>query len=161
MSRIRCVVAAIAALATVAATGASAATPKTVTMHFFSKLVYVRISDVNGRPLPANFRPVLGDRLSLAYDNYAGNHKHHAKRATASDHAVCILVSSSRAICDATLAIGGAMILVDDYVLGVPTNKGTLTLKISGGTGRYRGARGTVSTSTAGDDLDLTIKVSS
>jgi hypothetical protein len=159
MSRIRCAVASIAACVAIVAVGASAATAKTITLHFFSKQVYSRVSDASGHPLPPNSGPAVGDRISNASDDYVGNHKHHAKKATASDHVVCTVTGSGTALCDGTIAIGGSLILGDDFVLNFNSNAPT-TVKITGGTGRYRHAHGTVIAKTVGNNTDLTIKVS-
>jgi hypothetical protein len=159
MSRIRCVTAFVAACATIAAVGASAAAAKTVTMHFFSKQVYQRISDASGHPLGPHTAPAAGDRLSFASNDYIGNHKHHAKRATASDHVVCTLTSSGSGLCDGQIALGGSMIIGDDFVLNFNSNAAT-TVKITGGTGRYRHARGKIIAKTVGSTTtDLTIRV--
>ncbi len=157
MGRIRYAAASIAACATIVAVGASAAAAKTVTLHFFSKQVYSRTSDANGKPVTS---PVVGGRMSFASNDYAGNHKHHANRATASDHVVCTLTSNSSALCDGTIAIGGSMIIGDDFVLNFNSNAPT-TVKITGGTGVYRRARGTIVAKSVGNNTDLTISVSS
>ena len=159
MSPLKSAAASIAACAAILAVGASAAAAKTVTLHFFSKQVYSRISDQSGNPLPPNSAPAVGDRFSFASNDYVGNHKHHAKRPTASDHVVCTLTSTSAGLCDGTIAIGGSMILGDDFVLNFNSN--LTTLKITGGTGRYRHAHGTVIAKTVGNNTDLTVKVSS
>jgi hypothetical protein len=160
MSRVKYAAASIAACATIVGVGASAAAAKTLTLHFFSKQVYSRISDASGHPLPPNSAPAVGDRVSFASNDYAGNHKHHAKRATASDHVVCTLTSTSSGLCDGTVAIGGSMILGDDFVLNFNSSAAT-TVKITGGTGRYRHAHGIVIAKPVGNNTDLTIKVSS
>ena len=159
MSRMRCAAASIAACATLGAVGASAAAAKTVTLHYFSKQVYSRISDASGHPLAPNSAPAVGDRISNASDDYAGNHVHHAKQATASDHIVCTLISNSSALCDGMTAIGSAMILGDDFVISFASNAPT-TVKITGGTGIYRHAHGTIVAKTVANNTDLTIKVS-
>lgn len=159
MSRIRCVMASVAVCATIVAVGASAAAAKTVTMHFFSKQVYGRISNASGHPLAPNSRPAIGDRISFASNDYAGNHKHHAKRATASDHVVCTVISSSSGLCDGQIALGGAMLIGDDFVLNFNSNAATI-VKITGGTGRYRHAHGKIIAKTVtSNTTDLTIKV--
>ena len=160
MSRIKCAAASVVACATIIAVGASAAAAKTVTLHFFSKQVYSRISDASGHPLSPNSTPAVGDRLSFASNDYTGNHKHHAKQATASDHVVCTLTSPNSALCDGTIAIGGSMIFGDDFVLNFNSNAAT-TVRITGGTGLYRHAHGTVDVKSVGNNSDLTIAVSS
>jgi hypothetical protein len=160
MSRIKCAAASIAACATIIAVGVSAAAAKTVTLHFFSKQVYSRISDASGHPLSPNSAPSVGDRLSFASNDYAGNHKHHAKQATASDHIVCTVTSTSTALCDGTIAIGGSLILGDDFVFDFNSNAAT-KVTITGGTGLYRHAHGSVIAKSVGNNTDLTITVSS
>jgi TPP-dependent indolepyruvate ferredoxin oxidoreductase alpha subunit len=119
------------------------------------------MSDASGKPLPPNSAPAAGDRFSFASNDYAGNHKHHAKRATASDHVVCTVTSTSTPIglCDGTIAIGGSMIFADDFVVNFNSNN-VFKIKITGGTGRYRHAHGTVIVKSVGNNTDLTIKVS-
>ena len=120
--------------------------------------MYSRISDASGKPLSASSAPAAGDRISFASNDYVGNHKHHAKRATASDHIVCTLTSASTGLCDGTIAVGGAMILGDDFPFDFNSN--VTTVKLTGGTGRYRHAHGTVIAKSVGNNSDLTIKVS-
>jgi hypothetical protein len=134
--------------------------PRRVTLHYFAKQVYTRTSDASGKPLSPNSPLAVGDRFSFASNYYAGNHKHHAKQATASDHVVCTLTSTSTALCDGTIAIGSSMIIGDDFVLNFNSN--TTTVKITGGTGRYRRAHGTViAKSVSNIKTDVTINVSS
>jgi hypothetical protein len=157
MSRFKCAVASIAACATIVAVGASAATAKPVTLHFFSKQVYSRLSNASGQP--SNSAPAVGDRLSLANNDFVGNHKQHAKRPTASDYVVCTVTSTGAGLCDSVIAIGGSMIVADDSVLDFGSN--ITTFKITGGTGRYRHAHGSIIGKDVGSNTDLTIKVSS
>ena len=158
MSRVRCAAASVAACAMMVAVGASVAAAKPVTLHFFSKQVYLRISDASGHPLPSNSAPGVGDRFSFASNDYVGNHKHHAKRPTASDHVVCTLTSTSAGLCDGTIAIGSSLILGDDFVLNFNSN--ITTVKITGGTGRYQHAQGDVINKNVGNNSDVTIKIS-
>jgi hypothetical protein len=159
MSRIRCAATSIAACATIAAVATPAAAANAVTMHFFAKQVYFRGSDASGKQKPPNAMPVVGDRLSFADNYYAGNHKHHATKATASDHVDCTVTTTSTALCDGTIAIGGSMIIGDDFVINFNSN--ITTVKIAGGTGRYRRAHGTVTNkSVSNNTSDITIKLS-
>lgn len=159
MSRIRYVLASLAACGLVAALAAVPASAKTTTLHFFSKDVYMRLSDSSGKALSSNATPVAGDRLSIGSNDYVGNHKHHAKRATASDHIVCTIGTGGTGLCDGTIALGGAMLIGDDFVLNFASN-GPTVVNITGGTGRYRHAGGTVvAKSVSNSTTDLTIKV--
>lgn len=158
MSRFRCAAALIAAGAITAAVGAPLAAAKPVTMHFYSTQVYARFSDSSGKPLSSTAVPGAGTRLSAASNDYVGNHKHHALRPTASDHVVCTLTSSSTALCDGTFAIGGSLLLGDDFVLDFTSS--TTTIAITDGTGAYRHAHGTVHVKTLSSvKSDVTIKL--
>ncbi len=158
MNRIRCAAASMAVCATIVGIGASAAAAKSVTLHFFSKSVYTRVSNASGNSVSQSSGPAAGDRYSSASNDYVGNHKHHAKLATASDHIVCTLTSSSTSLCDGTIAIGGAMIFGDDFALNFNSSSPTV-VKITGGTGIYRHAHGTVIAKSVGKNSDVTIKV--
>ena len=80
---------------------------------------------------------------------------------TASDHVVCIVTSLSSGLCDGTFAVGGSLILGDDFVLHFTSNSPTV-VKITGGTGRYRHAHGTVTVKSVSNHTNnVTIKVSS
>ncbi|MGH2914381.1 MAG: hypothetical protein ACRDMX_05290 [Solirubrobacteraceae bacterium] len=150
---------AAALLAASPAADASAASARTVTMHFFSRLVYSRVSDSTGMRLPAHTAPSVTDRVSYASVDYVGSHKRHAKRATTSDTTNCILASSTSALCNGAFAVGGAMIIADDFVLQFPSTQRVTTIKITGGTGRFLRARGTITATPAGADLDVIVKV--
>jgi hypothetical protein len=149
-----------AALAVASTVGGAAA--KTVALHFFSKQVYFRLSYANGKPLPPTAPQSDAERISIAGNDYAGDDKQHAKQATASDHFVCIPRNSTPgALCDATFAIGGSMILADDFVFSFCCPPPPQTFKITGGTGLYVHAHGTVIAKAVGKGTDFTIKVSS
>jgi hypothetical protein len=161
MSRIGCVAVSIAAGLTMMAVGASAAAAKTVALHFFAKPVYSRISDAKGHPLSPNSGLVVGDRTNRAFDDYAGNHRNHAKLATASNDVACIVTGSSTLLCDETIAIGGSMIFGDDFTINFGS-KGATRTKITGGTGTYPQARGTIIAKTflgqPGPDLTIELR---
>lgn len=158
MSRIRFAIASLAACGLVTAFGVAPASAKTITLHYFSKQVYARISDPLGQKLPPNSKPANGDRLTFASNDYAGNQKHHAKRPTASDRVDCTITSPTGGICDAEIAIGGSMIFGDNFPISFTSN--TQKVIITGGTGRFRGASGTVTAKGGSrNTTNLTIKV--
>jgi hypothetical protein len=158
LSRIRLMIASLATCGLVAGVGALPASARTTTLRYFSKQVYFRISNRLGQRLPSNSKPAIGDRISFASIDYVGNHTHHAKKATASDHVDCTITSPSGGICDGQIAIGGSMILGEDFPFSLTSN--TQKVIITGGTGRYGGASGTVSaTSVSKNGTDLTIRV--
>jgi hypothetical protein len=156
MSRIRAASVLIALAAIVVTVGAPAAEAKRVSLHFFSRLVHTRISDAHGKAVPRNARLAVGDRITRASDDYVGNDRHHAARPTASDYIECTVTSRRSVLCSGVLAIGGSMILNEDFMVGSGA-RGPLVVRITGGTGRYRRARGKVTATVAGKNLNLTI----
>jgi hypothetical protein len=70
----------------------------------------------------------------------------------------CVVTSPTGGICDGTIAIGGAMIFGDNFPISFTSN--TQKVIITGGTGRFRGASGTVTAKGVGhNQTDLTIRV--
>jgi hypothetical protein len=136
---------------------AAPAVANSTTLHFFSKQVYSKFTGPTGKPLPPHTAPAPGDRVTFASDDYVGTGKHHAKRPTASDREDCTLTSPTAAICDGAIAIGGSMLFADNFTLNFSAK--VTTVKITGGTGRYRHAHGTVVATTLkhGNDLKVTV----
>lgn len=138
---------------------AAPASAKTITLHYYFKQVSVRFTDAAGHPQNRHKRPVagdLGEQLGLAYP---GNHNHHARRWTASWHLGCVFRSSKRATCDGQIAVGGSMLLVNGIYLNSGHN--STGVAISGGTGVFYRAHGTLTTVTAHNknNTDVTIRV--
>jgi len=151
----------LAASAMALSVGAAGASAKTTVYHFFSKGVYFHFSDSQGHPLPQNHKPQPGDRISAGSNDFVGNHQHHARRATASDHISCTIIDEQgNGLCDGSIAIGGSMIFADDFVIPFgaegPT---TQRIPITGGTGQFRRATGTVNVQSAGENSDLQVVV--
>lgn len=149
------------------ATAASApAGTSTLTLHYFSKSVFSHITDPAGHRLGPNVMPVPGDAFTAIDLNYAGNHKHHAKHWTATDHLRCVIVAPPGitgrvpVLCDGQIAIGGSMLLAD-HVAGSVSQFGASRVPVNRGTGKFSGYRGTtISTPIKGsNNSDLTIRV--
>jgi hypothetical protein len=96
--------------------------------------------------------PVAGDRLDIYASDFAGNHKQHAKKSTASEHTQCQFTAASpEPDCVSHVAIGGSLLVFT----GDPA-------KLIGGAGRYLGATGRViSNKTIGgsNDSDVVAKI--
>jgi hypothetical protein len=151
-----------AMLSLLVASGASAAT----TVHFFDKQVSSTFRGPNGQPLGPNATPTVGDSFENTDLYYVGNHKHHAKKWTATGHLVCTITSiagpmSGTATCDGQIAIGGSMLLAENAKLTF-SNSPTVVVPITGGTGKYRGAHGHVKSTSIGNtnNSDITITFS-
>lgn len=128
---------ALAALAIVAAP----ASAKTITLHYFVKQISLKVVNAAGHPVNHKRHAAgdVGDETGVAY---VGNRNHHAKRWTASFHLRCVLGSSGRSTCDGQIAIGGSMLLAEQIHPNSPGKLGRLP--ISGGTGIFQRAHGTM-----------------
>jgi hypothetical protein len=148
-----------AMLSLLVAGSASAAT----TLHFYDKQVSSVFKGPNGQPLSPNAVPTAGDSFENTDLYYVGNHKHHAKKWTASGHLVCTFTSitgpmSGTATCDGQIAIGGSMLLAENVALSFSSSP-TVVVPITGGTGKFRGAHGHVKSTGIGNtnNSDITI----
>jgi hypothetical protein len=142
-------VCALSVVAVLVATSASART-STITFHFFEKAVSFKITDAAGNPITpgANFTPAVGDVFVSTNLDYVGNHKHHAKKYTATDHVRCVFETAptatnpmATALCDGQIAIGGSMLLADQVTATLTQT--TTAAPINGGIGKYAGYHGT------------------
>jgi hypothetical protein len=146
------------ALATMAVVAAPASA-KTIALHYFSKQVSAKFTDAAGHPVNPNKPPVAGDVFDFNDVDYVGNHKHHAKHWTASDHLRCVFTSSTAATCDGQVAIGGSMLLANGIHPNFGANPSRFTL--NGGTGVFQGGHGTLTSVNIGktNNADITIRV--
>lgn len=122
----------------------------TKTLHFYEVQQTSSFTTPSGQMLGPNDAPSVGDILDSTSLDYVGSHKHHASKSTASDHINCVLLNaptnesqSAQARCSGQFAIGGHLILATS-VLVTLANNGISAVTINGGTGPYKGARGTV-----------------
>jgi hypothetical protein len=127
-------------------------------LKFFSRNVSASVTDPSGNP-PSGRGPAAGDKLVVTDLNFAGNHKHHARRYTSTDHLVCTFSGPATAVCDGQFTIGPSMLLSENVTVDLSGKQ--VTFPITGGTGEYRGAKGTiVNTSIAGSaNGDVVIKL--
>jgi hypothetical protein len=146
------------ALATMAVVAAPAS-GKTVTLHYFSKQVGVKLKDAAGHRINPKKPPVSGDVGDEFGVDYVGNHRHHSKHWTASYHLRCVFTSARRATCDGQIAIGGSMLLANGIHPNFAAN--SQRFAINGGTGVFQRATGTLTTVNIGktNDSDFTIRV--
>jgi len=82
-------------LAGLSLAGGSSAAAAPSTLHFFQRSTLYAIVSATGTPLPAEATPAAGDVLEDSDLDYVGNHSHHARNWTASDHVVCSLTNST------------------------------------------------------------------
>ena len=125
------------------AVAAAPASAKTTTLHFFEKTVSFTITDANGNPVSQNQQPAAGDRFVIINNEYAGNHKKHSKKPTATVHISCVVGSNGTGLCNAEFAQGSSMLLADFWTINLSSN-GANNVTINGGTGKFAHARGKV-----------------
>lgn len=128
------------------------------TLHFFQKSTFQAITTPTGAPLAADATPAAGDVVEDSDLDFVGSHTHHAKHWTVSDHLVCSLTDNTGgATCFGDFAIGGSLLFAD----GVTVAFGGTTVRVAltGGTGAYEGASGTVTAKEIGttNNADVTI----
>jgi hypothetical protein len=141
--------AALGALALWPAAGHAAG--RSQTLRFFDKPVSTTITKADGTVVhrPPYPEPTPGDAFDINSLEYAGNHRHHAARWTASSHEHCTVSTAAAPDCERHVAIGGSLLIFR----GDP---GTLT----SGTGRYQGATGrVVAVHPAAGGTDVVVKL--
>ncbi len=83
---------------------APAASAKKVTLRYFSKHTSTTFVNPQGLPLGPNSSPAVGEISDDTGIDFVGNHKHHARKATASDHLRCTITNftaiAGTATCD-------------------------------------------------------------
>lgn len=131
---------------------------KSTTLHFYSVEQTLTAADAAGQTL-SSLPPRLG--VGEHYDStdlyYVGNHKHHSSVFGASDHVTCSVTSATSQTCDQQIAIGSSLLLLNHVTLSTVVQ--TLTGPISAGTGKYKNAQGTVTSTNVGTTSNADIKI--
>jgi hypothetical protein len=149
---IRCMGAATVAIAIAcgaagAAAGGASATSHSpggpvTTLHIYAVDQYNAMFEANGQPMSPSAQPAPGDYIVGVDEDYLGTHLAHSKTSTGADNSVCTFTSPTTGICDQVIAMGGSLLLFDhvkvDFALKSPVSE------ITGGTGIFEGAHGTV-----------------
>jgi hypothetical protein len=125
---------AVAVTVAVALPASAQAAQKTHTLRFFDRTDRITMTHADGTvDSHPTAEPVPGDRLDVYASEFAGNHSHHAKKASGSNHVVCLFSEAPEPDCISHVAFGGSMLIFS----GDP---GT----VIGGAGRYLHASGRV-----------------
>lgn len=140
------VIGALCAVAILAAS-ATAAT----TLHFFDKQLSSTFTDPSGHPTGnSNTPPPSGSVIDITAIAYAGNSAHHATTPSASIHLSCVVTTAPKAVCFGQVAIGGSMLLADQFTVNLAGSDNPFsTVKINGGIGKLARAHGTIHTTPA------------
>jgi hypothetical protein len=151
--------------ALIAAAPASAATHET--WHLWSKQTSSLAFDASGNQVSdANATPTVGFVFAGADADYLGDHAKHGKKVVATDHLACTITQVDMAanvldtLCYGQVALPGGMVLFDHQTIDFAKNPTQFT--VTGGTGRYHGATGSMTADTYGaqtNDTDLVLRV--
>jgi hypothetical protein len=136
------------------------------TLHLFAKSQSNLTYQPNGQPVAdQNAAPSVGDYFAPTDIDYPGTAKNHGSTSTGADHLVCKLTqvgdTSAQAVCDGVIVYKGSLVYVDQQTVTVgPTSP--IQLPISGGTGQFHGAHGTVTATpvTNSNNTNITIAYS-
>ena len=151
----------IGAFCAVAIPAASANTA--TTLHFFDRNLSSTFTDPSGHSIGnSTTPPPSGSAVDSTAIGYAGNSAHHAKVPTASIHLDCIVTTAPKAVCFAQVAIGGSMLLANQFTVSLAGSESPFSkVEINGGIGKFAHARGTVHTTPVGtSDSNITITYS-
>ncbi|HEX5268103.1 MAG TPA: hypothetical protein VFW24_15155 [Acidimicrobiales bacterium] len=147
---------------TTAAGPSLSATPSA--LHFFLQSRSQGLFGPDGKAADPNQPPAVGDYFTDSDLVYTGNHSSHGATTIGSAHLLCAVTAVSgnggSGLCDGLIDLGGSMLVADHQSIDLTNNN--VKLNITGGTGRYQGAQGTLSSANVGNtnDTDLTISVS-
>jgi hypothetical protein len=137
--------------------GAASASTSPTSLHFFQKQTALTFYNASGQVIQGY--PPVGGHVREDDVDYVGNHSHHAKHWSATDHLYCNVVSApATADCFTEFSTGGSLIYADNLTVNLADSG---TLAIDGGTGTYVGYSGTYSSTTIGSsnnsDIVLTL----
>jgi hypothetical protein len=146
----RVFVAAVTAAVAFGGLFAAAAGAKSETLHFYQVQVGpTRFYNASGDPIrlnPPTTAPKPGDSFDETHLDYVGTAKQHASLWTVTDHFTCTLTSADSGKCDSQIAIGGSLLLSNNFSL--PTGAKAV-VAITEGTGAFHGIHGSFT------DVDL------
>ena len=115
--------------------------------HFFQKETALTFYNASGQVIQGY--PPVGGHVREDDVDYVGDHSHHAKHWSATDHLYCNVVSApATADCFTGFATtGGSLIYADNLTVNLAILG---TLAIEGGAGNYVGYSGTYASTTIG-----------
>jgi hypothetical protein len=149
--------AAVLVVAGVGSSGAAMAvspTPGTipVTISYYSVSTEMNMYTQNGQLITdPNATPVVGDYFVGTDNDYVGTQANHSMDVAATDHLFCLIVQApADAVCSGQIAMGTSMIFADNAMQNFSSNSTSQTYRITGGTGAYQGAQGTVTSTEIG-----------
>jgi hypothetical protein len=146
-------------LATQAPSAAPAgAAPSSIVLHLYQKSGVTTF--YNASNVVIQGYPPVGGHVKEDDEDFVGNHLHHAKRSTVTDHLYCTVVSApANALCFTEFATGSSLIYSDNAPINLAASSGPIPF--DGGTGQYAGYSGQVLSTSIGNsnnsDLVVTL----
>jgi len=141
-------------------TGPSASTTPT-TVNYYSVSTLSNLYTANGQPVAnPSTAPAVGDYVVSTDNDYTGTHTSHSVEVAATDHLYCLFTKApATATCSAQIATSTGMFLADNSVQNLAAQGQPQTYKITGGTGAYQGATGTVTVTpvSGSNNADITV----
>ena len=134
------------------------------TLHFFLHSQRQGLFGPDGKRGNPNQPPAVGDYFTDSDIVYTGNHSRHPAARIGSAHLLCAVTAvagnGGAGVCDGLIDLGGSLLVADHQ--SVDLSGKSVKLDITGGTGRYEGAQGTLTSADVGNtnDTDLTLSVS-
>jgi hypothetical protein len=133
------------------------AAPATMVLHYYQVQTALTFSDASN-VVVHHYPPLNGHVLEDDVD-YVGNQSSHATTWAVSDHLFCTVVSMpANAKCYAVFAGDDGIIYSDNFAVDLAGNGDTIP--VNGGTGRFAGYRGSLTSTTIGDTNDSVVVIS-
>ena len=116
------------------------------TWKFYSVSTFSGLQTANGQPVTnPSTAPGIGYYAVSTDNDYTGDHTNHSSDVTATDHLYCLFTKApATATCSAEIATSQGMLIADNSTQDFSSQAATQNFKITGGTGAYQGAKGTV-----------------
>ena len=133
------------------------ATPATMVLHYYQ--VQTALTFSNASNVVVHHYPPLNGHVLEDDVDYVGNQSSHAATWTVSDHLFCTVVSMpANAKCYAVFAGEKGIIYSDNFAINLAGNGNTIP--VNGGTGRFAGYSGSLTSTTIGDTNDSVVVIS-
>jgi hypothetical protein len=127
--------------------------------RYYEELVTQIYTPPGGKPTTEGIGgpPVAGSRLELLGKVYEGDAAKHGTNYVGTDHTICVFDAKLTTHCDAQVAFDDSMLLASS----VSGGEGDIVAPVTGGTGRFAGAKGTVRNHSLGEtnNSELTFDV--
>jgi hypothetical protein len=133
------------------------AAPATLVLHYYQ--VQTALTFSNASNVVVHHYPPLNGHVLEDDVDYVGNQSSHATTWSVSDHLFCTVVSMpAKAKCYAVFAGGSGIIYSDNFAINLAGNGDTIP--VNGGTGRFAGYSGSLTSTTIGDTNDSVVVIS-